>query len=277
MEPLMEDIPLDWVQAFQQAEEVLQDSDRLFRLVWESTSDAMALSAPDGTVLAANPAYYQLYGFKPEEVIGKQFFIIFPEEQQTWAQILYEEMFISPVISPPIETPIIRADGTERFVESRYTFLTSSGQRRAMLSLIRDITSLKKREEACWVSEEKLRLALKANNMGIWDWDIVSDTIHCSANLATLLGVAPESSAMNYEAFLNLVHPQDRVLVDQQIKRALAEGVDYSLAFRVVLPGTFIRRAKTLGQVIANEAGQAIRMVGVVMDITQEKQDDSSG
>lgn len=272
----MENTHSEMLQAFQRSEEVLQDNDRLFRMVWESTSDAMALSAPDGIVLAANPAYYQLYGFKPEEVIGHNFFIIFPKEQQTWAQILYEEMFTSPVISPPIETPIIRADGTERFVESRYTFLTSHGQRRAMLSIIRDITPLKKVEERLWVSEEKLRLALKANNVGIWDWDIASDTIHWSANLERTLGLAPGSSNMNYEEFLTLVHPQDRTLVDQQIKRALEEGTDYGLEFRAVLPGNIIRWTKALGQSIANEAGQAIRMVGVVMDITQEKQDDLS-
>ncbi len=271
----MEGTPSEMLRVLLQDEKDLQDGDRLFRLVWESTSDAMALSAPDGTVLAANPAYYQLYGFKPEEVIGKNFFIIFPKEHQTWAQILYEEMFTSPVISPPIETPIIRADGTERFVESSYTFLTSHGQRIAMLSIIRDTTLLKKREETLWVTEEKLRLALKASNVGIWDWDVVSNTIHWSANLERILGLAPESPNMNYEEFLKLVHPQDRTLVDQQIKRALKEGDDYSLECRVILPGNIIRWTKTLGQSIANEAGQTIRLVGVVIDITPEKQNNS--
>ena len=146
-----------------------------------------------------------------------------------------------------------------------------------MLSIIRDITLLKKVEEDLWVSEEKLRLTLKASNVGIWDWDIASDTIHWSANLETMFGLAPGSSNMTYEAFLKLVHPQDRALVDQQIKYALTEGVDYSLQFRAVLPGNIIRRAKTLGQSIANEAGQVVRMIGVVMDITREKQDNSSG
>ena len=48
--------------AFKQAEEVLQESERLFRAIWEHTTDAMALSIADGTVFVANPAYYCLYG-----------------------------------------------------------------------------------------------------------------------------------------------------------------------------------------------------------------------
>ena len=121
--------------AFKQAEEVLQESERLFRAIWEHTTDAMALSIADGTVFVANPAYYCLYGLKPEEVIGKNFATIFPKEQQQWAQVLYERMFTSATISPSIETPVIRGDGTERFVEASYTFITDQGQRIAMLSI----------------------------------------------------------------------------------------------------------------------------------------------
>src|SRR5690348_13554003 len=66
-----------------QAEKVLKESERVFRAVWEYASTAMALSAPDGTVIAANPAYFRLYGFPSEEVIGKHFSIIFPQEQRT--------------------------------------------------------------------------------------------------------------------------------------------------------------------------------------------------
>ncbi len=74
--------------ALKQAEQVLKERERLFRAVWEYAFDAMALSIPDGTVLAANPAYFHLYGFPEEEVVGKHFSIIFPAEQRKVAHEL---------------------------------------------------------------------------------------------------------------------------------------------------------------------------------------------
>ena len=176
----------------------------------------------------------------------------------------------------PIETPVLRSDGTERFVESRYTFLPSQEQRHAMLSLIRDITTQKRREEALEVSEHKLHLVLQASQVGIWDWDIASDTVQWTGNREATFSPGPERSKASYEEFLKLVHPHDRTRVDQQIKRALEEGGECSMEYRVVLSEGTIRWVKTLGQSIANEAGQPIRMVGVGVDITQQKHDRSA-
>ncbi|HEX2280721.1 MAG TPA: PAS domain S-box protein [Thermomicrobiales bacterium] len=61
-------------------ESALRESEERFRAVWEATSEAMALSDPDGTVMAVNPAYCALYGLLPEQVVGHNFAIIFPEE-----------------------------------------------------------------------------------------------------------------------------------------------------------------------------------------------------
>ena len=115
----MSDTSSEKQRALKQAEQVLIESERLFRAVWECASDAMALSTPDGTVFAANPAYFHLYGFPQEEVIGKHFSIIFPEEQRKAAHELYDYFFQSPTLGPPFVGPIRRADGAERFVESR--------------------------------------------------------------------------------------------------------------------------------------------------------------
>jgi len=60
----------------------LEDSEQRFRAVWETSGDAMALSDSEGIVIAANPAYYRLYGYTPEEVVGHSYAIIFPEKER---------------------------------------------------------------------------------------------------------------------------------------------------------------------------------------------------
>ncbi len=255
----------------QHAEAVLEESEQRFRAVWENASDAMALSTSDGTVIAANPAYYQLYGYTPEEVIGNNFAIIFPADQRKGAQELYEYIFNSPTISPSFETPIIRADGTERIVESRYNFITHNGKRTAMISIVRDITTRKKAEEALQEARVRLHLALKVGHLGTWDWDIVSNNISWSANLEAAFGLSPGAFGATYEGFLELVHPKDRVLVDQEVKRAIEEGTDYKIEFRAVRPDGIVLWTLAHGQVLYDEAGKPLRMVGISKDITERK------
>src|SRR6476661_8810218 len=60
----------------------LEESEQHFRAVWETSADAMALSDPEGIVIAANPGYYRLYGYTPEEVIGHSYAVIFPEKER---------------------------------------------------------------------------------------------------------------------------------------------------------------------------------------------------
>ncbi|MBI5935111.1 MAG: PAS domain S-box protein [Chloroflexi bacterium] len=128
-------------------EEALLESATHFRQVWDATSDAMALSNSEGIVLNANQAYFDLYGYTSEQVIGKSFAIIFPEEYREQAVEQYKAVFASEDIPSIFEAVVRRADGAERVVDSRATFITVAGQRTAMLSAIRDITERKQAED----------------------------------------------------------------------------------------------------------------------------------
>jgi len=129
-----------------QAEEKLHENEERLKQVWEVTSDAMCISDPDGIVLAANPSYFRMYGYTAEQVIGKSFEIIFPKSEQEQALEQYKSIFQGEKIPSACELVIRRVDGTERFVESQISFLTTAGQRTAMLSTIRDITDRKQAE-----------------------------------------------------------------------------------------------------------------------------------
>ena len=111
-----------------------------FAAVWEAASDAMAISDPDGIVLLANPAYSALYGYPNEAVVGRSFAVIFPQEQRSQAEARYRAVFHSDAEPPGFEAVVRRADGAERTVDARYTFLMRDGRRAAMLSVVRDIT-----------------------------------------------------------------------------------------------------------------------------------------
>ena len=88
-----------------------------FKSVFEAANDAMVLSDADGIVSDANEAYFELYGFSSEEVIGKKFYIIFPEESHPEVMEIYRQAFNGDHKAVNYESVITRKDGTTRTVE----------------------------------------------------------------------------------------------------------------------------------------------------------------
>ncbi len=250
----------------------LQESEQRFRVVWDFASDAMVLSTPDGIVFAANPAYYSLFGFAPEEIIGHPFSRIFPPDQQQWAQEQYRVIFQQEELAPQFEQTVRREDGTQRVVESRYNFVTRDGKRTAMLSIIRDVTERKQTEEALHRSEERLRLALEAGSIGVWDWDIQQNTLTWSERVYELHGVSKESFVVTVENFLALVHPEDKTRAREVVEQALRRKVPFTIEFRLDAPQEKVHWLTTSADMIYDGAGQPIRMFGAASDISQQKE-----
>jgi PAS domain S-box-containing protein len=138
----------DLEQRAQQELAARRESEERFRAVWEATSEALALSDPDGVVLSVNPAYCALYGRVPEDVVGHDFAVIFPEEERAGAMEQYRAVFADPDPPRSYEARVQRPDGTERVVEARADFLERDGERMAMISAVRDITERKRLDQA---------------------------------------------------------------------------------------------------------------------------------
>ncbi len=116
--------------------------------MWETTSEALALSDPEGVVLAVTPAYCALYGSAPETLIGQSFAVMFPKAERADAMAQYRAVFAAPDAPRSYEARGLRPDGGERVVEARAEFLVHDGQRVAMVSAIRDITERTRLERA---------------------------------------------------------------------------------------------------------------------------------
>lgn len=171
------------------------------RAVWEAAADAMAISDPRGIVLDANPAYFDLYGFRPDDVIGHPFSIIFPEHLRAWAQDGYQQTFADPMVAPMVPSVIQTRDGRERHVEVRYTFLTEHGHRTAMLSVVRDVTERVAAERALVAHAERLQiLADSAHHLLLSDqpqtfvpelFRMIADRLQLEVSVNYLVGEDP--------------------------------------------------------------------------------------
>src|SRR5262249_19260378 len=160
-----------------------------------------------------------------------------------------------------------------------YTFLTAkfplpdaSGRPLGVCGIATDITARKEAEAELRASEERLRLALEAGRMGVWDWDVRTDAIEWSENLEPIHGLARGTFAGTIQAWQQLIHPADRGTAKAVIARALADGSNYDLEFRNVWPDGSVHWMAGKGLAFV-ESGEPVRLIGVVTDVTAHKRD----
>jgi PAS domain S-box-containing protein len=126
-------------------------------------------------------------------------------------------------------------------------------------------------EEALHASQERLQLATAAANIGLWDYAIPGGEFRSNERYKILLGLPPESD-LSIESILESVHPEDREGKKECMKemQALQELNEYE--YRVVWPDGSQHWILDIGRSYTDEAGKPVRMAGIAMDITRQKE-----
>ncbi|WP_142848870.1 PAS domain-containing hybrid sensor histidine kinase/response regulator [Telmatospirillum sp. J64-1] len=127
-------------------------------------------------------------------------------------------------------------------------------------------------QQALRESEERYALAMRGPNEGLWDWNATTRELYLSARLLSILGMEAETVRTTSEAWLHVIHPQDRVLYRTRLIEYLKGFSDhFECEYRVQIPGGGWRWVLTRGLALRDEKGRAYRMVGSVGDITEMK------
>lgn len=131
-----------------EAKKALLESEHRYRMLWETAPDAVVLMDREGTIHFANPAVREVFGYTPDEIIGKPLSLIQPDRGTS----------VSPAIRRAAETVGRRKDGIEIPIEVSFSELSLNGERR-FVGFIRDITMRKRAEREIRESQEQFRVA----------------------------------------------------------------------------------------------------------------------
>ncbi|HEX5391950.1 MAG TPA: ATP-binding protein [Rhodocyclaceae bacterium] len=141
---------------------------------------------------------------------------------------------------------------------------------KVIVSLV-DITERKRTEDALRFSSERLQLATRVANIGIWDWDVVKNELLWDDSMYLLYGIRREDFGEAYDAWIRTVHPEDKAYTDGEIQAALRGEHEYGPEFRIVRPDGSIRFIKADSQTFKDKDGKPVRMIGTNIDITERK------
>jgi chemotaxis protein methyltransferase CheR len=127
-------------------------------------------------------------------------------------------------------------------------------------------------KDALRTSEERYLLALAGSTDGLWDWDLLSNTVFYSDRFREMLGYSSEEFPAKIDSFRSRLHPEDAEIIWAAIERHLQERVPYKVEYRLRTKSGDYLWFLARGQAIWNTEGKAIRMSGSIQDITERKQ-----
>jgi len=249
-----------------------KESGAKYRGLLEAAPDAMVVVNQGGEIVLLNVQAEKQFGYRRDELVGQKVKNIIPEGfaerliadgTRTAAEALAQQM------GTGIELAGRRKDGSEFPIEIMLSPLENA-EGILVTAAIRDITGRKKTEEALRGSEERLRMAVEAGEMGTWFWDIQQDEISWSAEFRTLFGLTSDAK-LTYHVILDLIHPDDRQRIDQSIKNTLELGVPYDIEYRVVWPDSSVHWIAAKGRARRSPEGVPVEMQGTAVDVTARK------
>jgi len=252
-------------------EQALHESEERFRLTIEEAPIGMALVALDGRFVRVNRALCEIIGYTSAELMAiTSQAITHPDDLET-NLALAGQLARGEIPRFQLDRRYIRKDGTIVDIQLSASILrTREGAPRYYIVQVEDITERKHAEAALKDSEGRLTLALDSAQMGMWDLDLLTDTSVRSLRHDQIFGYSAAVPTWGAAVFMNHVVPEDREVAKRAFERAFASD-NFDLECRIWWANDSVHWISAKGRVYRNPQGDPVRMMGTVLDVTEQK------
>jgi PAS domain S-box-containing protein len=136
----------------------------------------------------------------------------------------------------------------------------------------RDITEKQTLIDRLQKSERLYKQAQALAHVGNWSWDIKNNIIEWSDELYRIYGLEPQSQTLSYEVYISFIHPDDREKVRSQVQAAMERSESWEFTHKLIRKNGDVRIVYATGEVLTDESGNPIMMIGTAQDITERQQ-----
>ena len=241
----------------------------------ESTGEGVCSMDGDGRLVFINSAGSIKLGYRPDELLGKRVHDILHHSHPDGSPYPFDQCPVTRTIrtgrSCVLENDVLwRKDGTSFPAKySAYPIQEEGGIKGAVV-IFNDVTEKEIAQENLRKSERFLHQAQQIARLGSWHWNISSNVVQWSQHLYQLFGLSPDT-AVTFEVFLSLVHPEEQASVQSAVELSLLRDAPYDMEFRAVRPDGTIWWVHARGEVVRDSTGIPLVMVGIAQDITERK------
>ena len=234
----------------------------------ESSEDPVIGLSLEGLITDWNPAAERLYGYSAQEALGASIVILVPPERRGGSGSLLATVRAGEAVRQ-IDTQRMAKDGRRIDVSiSMSPIRDEAGTIVGAAAFTRDISMRIAAEERLRRSQAQLADAQQLAALGSWEWDVVSNEVTWSPELYRILGRDPDRSAASYDGYFDAIHASDRSMAEAAAQDAPPTGMPFGYECRALRPDGVERVIHARGRAVKDDAGQVVRMVGSVQDIT---------
>ena len=258
------------IQAMKDREGELRERDAIRSEMLNVSVDCIKLIDLDGRIVHLNSAGCLALGLSEEHAQGTPWLPLLPEDVREGGRAALAKAYAGNPARFPGRSQL--PGQPEQHWDNMLTpVLDAQGKATSVLCVSREVTAEHKALQQLTESQERLAIAARVGGLGIWDYDIVNDRLHCDESWYRIVGRDSQTQAVNSVVeFRPLIHPEDAERATE-ISRTAAELIaqerDYSIAFRIIRPNGDVRWVRSLAY-LQHQNGVPIRAIGFVADIT---------
>ncbi|GIU23574.1 hypothetical protein TUM4433_06240 [Shewanella schlegeliana] len=247
----------------------------LLRSLLDSIPEAIVFKDKDGRYLGCNKSAERMLGFSESEMIGQLSDALTPDEQSQ--RIRAEDERVLRERTPLRYQEKVELAGKPVLLDTlKLPFYNRRGELLGLIAVWRDVTREYESAEQLRLSEERYHLAMDAVEDGLWDWYLDSEQIICNPAYYSMLGYKVNEFPALVSTIDELIHPDDRIRVEEYRDQYLADPVGaYDIEFRMLGKSGEYHWVLSRGRVVEfTPNNQPKRMVGTHKDITRHKRNE---
>jgi PAS domain S-box-containing protein len=278
--PSQQSILLDEITERKQAEIVLMETNSILRSVIDGTSDVIYVKDLQGRYIIANSTAADWLETTVESMLNQDDIAFFPPEkaqqiQQTDRQVMMTGESIT------FEEEIPKQGVMRSLLSLKYPWRDAEGNIIGVIGISRDISEvydelLVRQEIEAELRESNVRrqFMLDSAQIGDWDLDLTTQphTAYRSLRHDQIFGYESLQPEWSYEIFLTHVHPDDRSIVNDNFQQTLSIGTNWNFECRIIHPDGSLHWIWVRSSVYCDQFGIPIRLLGMVVDISDRKQ-----